>query len=42
MLWGWIFAKTNSLAAATVSHLLVGGAGLFLFGIEGVVARLSA
>jgi len=42
MLWGWIFARTNSLLAATVSHLLVGGAGMFLLGIEGVVSRLSA
>ena len=42
MLWGWLFAKTNSLFAATVSHLIVGGAGLFLFGIEGVISRLSS
>ncbi len=41
MLWGWIFARTNSLLAATASHLLVGGAGMFLLGIEGVVSRLS-
>ncbi len=41
ILWGWIFARTNSLLAATVSHLLVGGAGMFVFGIEGVVSRLS-
>ncbi len=41
MLWGWIFAKTNSLLAATASHLLVGGAGMFLLGIEGMVSRLS-
>ncbi|MGA7328348.1 MAG: CPBP family glutamic-type intramembrane protease [Rhodomicrobium sp.] len=42
LLWGWLFAKTNSLLAATVSHVLVGGAALFLFGIEGVVTRLIA
>ncbi len=42
ILWGWLFAKTNSLLAATVSHVIVGGTGLFLFGIEGVVSRLSA
>jgi membrane protease YdiL (CAAX protease family)/CRP-like cAMP-binding protein len=42
MLWGWIFARTNSLLAATASHLLIGGMGMFLFGIEGVVSRLSA
>jgi CRP-like cAMP-binding protein/membrane protease YdiL (CAAX protease family) len=42
ILWGWIFAKTNSLLAATVSHLLVGGACMFVFGIESVVSRLSA
>jgi membrane protease YdiL (CAAX protease family)/CRP-like cAMP-binding protein len=42
ILWGWIFARTHSLLAATASHLLVGGAGMFLLGIEGVVSRLSA
>jgi membrane protease YdiL (CAAX protease family) len=42
ILWGWIFAKTNSLFAATVSHVLVGGPCIFIFGIEGVVSRLSA
>ncbi|HXW22418.1 MAG TPA: CPBP family glutamic-type intramembrane protease [Rhodomicrobium sp.] len=42
ILWGWIFARTNSLLAATASHLLIGGMGMFLFGIEGVVSRLSA
>ncbi len=42
MLWGWIFARTNSLLAATASHLIIGGAGMFLFGIEGMVSRLSA
>jgi CRP-like cAMP-binding protein len=41
MFWGWIFARTNSWLAASVSHLLVGGAGIFLFGIEELVARLS-
>ena len=41
ILWGWLFAKTNSLLAATVSHIIVGGAGLFLFGIEGVVTKLA-
>ena len=42
MLWGWLFAKTNSLFAAAVSHLIVGGAGLFFLGIEGVISRLAA
>lgn len=32
--WGWIFARTNSLLAASVSHFMIGGAGLFLFDIE--------
>jgi CRP-like cAMP-binding protein/membrane protease YdiL (CAAX protease family) len=41
MLWGWIFARTHSLLAATASHLVIGGAGMFLLGIEGVVSRLS-
>ena len=42
MLWGWLFAKTNSLFATAVSHLIVGGAGLFFLGIEGVISRLAA
>ncbi len=41
ILWGWIFARTNSLLAATVSHLLVGGIAIFFFGIEGIVAKLA-
>lgn len=41
LLWGWIFAKTNSLLAATASHIVIGGAGMFLLGIEGVVSRLA-
>ena len=39
--WGWIFARTNSLAAAATSHFLIGGAGIFLFGIEEFVATLT-
>jgi CRP-like cAMP-binding protein/membrane protease YdiL (CAAX protease family) len=42
MLWGWLFARTNSLFAVTVSHIIVGGTGLFLFGIEGVVSKLGS
>jgi CRP-like cAMP-binding protein/membrane protease YdiL (CAAX protease family) len=42
LLWGWLFAKTNSLLAATVSHLVIGSTALFFFGIEGVVSRLAA
>ncbi len=42
LLWGWIFARTNSLLAATFSHLLVGGMTIFVFGIEGIISRLSA
>ncbi len=39
--WGWIFAGTNSLLAAALSHFLIGGAGIFLFGIEEFIARLT-
>lgn len=39
--WGWIFARTNSLYAAAVSHFLIGGAGIFLFGIEDFIAKLA-
>ena len=38
--WGWIFARTNSLLAAAISHFLIGGAGIFLFGIEEFIATL--
>jgi CRP-like cAMP-binding protein len=41
LFWGWIFARTNSLGAAAASHFLIGGAGIFLFGIEEVVAKLA-
>jgi membrane protease YdiL (CAAX protease family) len=40
LFWGWIFARTNSLLAAAASHFMIGGAGIFLFGIEEVVKRL--
>ena len=40
LFWGWIFARTNSLIAAAASHFLIGGSGIFLFGIEEVVAKL--
>jgi len=39
--WGWIFARTNSLVAAATSHFLIGGAGIFLFGIEEFVATVT-
>ena len=42
LFWGWIFARTNSLVAASASHFMIGGAGIFLFGIEEVVAKLMA
>lgn len=41
LLWGWIFARTNSLLAATFSHLLVGGTAIFIFGVESIVAKLA-
>ena len=39
--WGWIFARTNSLVAAATSHVLIGGAGIFLFGIEEFISILT-
>ncbi len=41
VLWGWIFARTNSLLAASISHFVIGGAGVFLLGVEEFVAVLS-
>jgi CRP-like cAMP-binding protein len=41
VLWGWIFARTNSLLAVSVSHFIIGGAGVFLLGVEEFLAVLS-
>lgn len=38
--WGWLFARTHSLLAVSVSHVMVGGAGIFLFGVEDFLAEL--
>lgn len=38
--WGWLFARTHSLMAVSVSHVMIGGAGIFLFGIEDFLAAL--
>jgi CRP-like cAMP-binding protein len=40
LFWGWIFARTNSLLAASVSHFLIGGAGVFLFDMESFFEKL--
>lgn len=40
LFWGWLFARTRSLFAVSLSHILVGGAAIFLFGIEDVVQKL--
>jgi membrane protease YdiL (CAAX protease family) len=41
LLWAYVFARTNSLLAASISHVLIGGAGIFLFGVEEFVRRLT-
>ncbi len=38
--WGWLFARTHSLLAVSVSHVIIGGTGIFLFGIEDFLAAL--
>jgi len=35
------FLRTNSPLAASASHLVIGGAGIFLFGIEEFVQKLA-
>lgn len=40
LFWGWIFSRTNSLLAASVSHFLIGGAGVFLFDMETFFEKL--
>lgn len=39
--WGFVFWWTNSLWAVSISHIIVGGGGLFLLGIEDIVVRLN-
>ncbi len=41
LFWGWIFLRTNSLFAVSASHVLIGGASIFLFGIEEFVQKLT-
>ncbi|MFP4538367.1 MAG: Crp/Fnr family transcriptional regulator [Dichotomicrobium sp.] len=38
--WGWLFARTHSLLAVSVSHVMIGGAGIFLFGVEDFLTAL--
>jgi CRP-like cAMP-binding protein len=40
LFWGWVFARTNSLLAASVSHFLIGGAGVFLFDMQTFFEKL--
>ena len=41
LFWGWLFLRTNSWLGASLSHLFVGGAAIFLFGIEGLLQKLA-
>ncbi len=41
LFWGWIFLRTNSLLAASVSHLMIGGAAIFLLGVEEFIQKLG-
>jgi len=41
LFWGWLFLRTNSWLAVSASHLFVGGAGIFFFGIDEVLRRIA-
>jgi membrane protease YdiL (CAAX protease family) len=41
LFWGWLFLRTNSWLGASLSHLFVGGAAIFLFGIEELLQKLA-
>jgi len=41
LFWGWLFLRTNSWLAASLSHLFVGGAAIFFFGIYEMLARTA-
>ena len=41
LFWGWLFLRTNSWLAASLSHLFVGGAAIFFFGIYEMLARIA-
>jgi membrane protease YdiL (CAAX protease family) len=40
LVWGLIFWRTNSLIAASVSHVVIGLGALFFLGIEDILAPL--
>jgi membrane protease YdiL (CAAX protease family) len=42
LFWGWMFLRTNCLVATSVSHIMIGGAGIFLLGIEEFVKMLAS
>ena len=41
LFWGWLFLRTNSWLGASLSHLFLGGAAIFLFGIEELLQKLA-
>jgi membrane protease YdiL (CAAX protease family) len=41
LFWGWLFLRTNSWLAASLSHLFVGGASIFFLGLDELLRRLG-
>jgi len=37
--WGWMYARQGNLVGVSISHLLVGGWGFFVVGVESILFR---
>lgn len=41
LFWGWLFLRTNSLLAVSVSHVLVGSVAIFVLGLDEVIRIIA-